>query len=241
MGKAVFLSPCHSLPCLHLGVVAQLYQFLPSGNATGAQEFPRIGKATIEQLGLLLKHRYRDNEIDDGFPSNGTSMKFRLDNRISTILLGLLLVAIAIASFGAIASPAWANDYNKEFLIGVDFSGKELTDSSFTKANLRSSNLSHTNLRGVSFFGANLESVDLEGADLRNATLDTARLTKANLKNAVLEGAFAFNTKFEGAIIDGADFTDVLLRQDVQKQLCKVASGTNPTTGRETRETLFCP
>ncbi|MBD1906397.1 pentapeptide repeat-containing protein [Funiculus sociatus GB2-A5] len=169
-------------------------------------------------------------------------MNFRLNNRISTILLGLLLVAIAsLTAFGAIATPALAEDYNKEFLIGADFSGKVLTDSSFTKANLRSSNLSHTDLRGVSFFGANLESANLEGADLRNATLDTARFTNANLTNAILEGAFAFNSKFEGAIIDGADFTDVLFRQDVQKQLCKTAKGTNPTTGRETRATLFCP
>jgi uncharacterized protein YjbI with pentapeptide repeats len=60
------------------------------------------------------------------------------------------------------------------------------------------------------------------------------------LTNANLEGAFASNAKFEGAIIDGADFTDVLVRPDVQKMLCKVAKGTNPVTGRETRETLYC-
>ncbi|MFN6098598.1 MAG: pentapeptide repeat-containing protein, partial [Dolichospermum sp.] len=42
------------------------------------------------------------------------------------------------------------------------------------------------------------------------------------------------------AIIDGADFTDVLLRRDEQNKLCKVAKGTNPTTGRQTRDTLYC-
>jgi uncharacterized protein YjbI with pentapeptide repeats len=146
----------------------------------------------------------------------------------------------AIAILGLLPASALAYDYNKESLIGHNFSGQELTDSSFTKANLRSSDFSHSNLRGVSFFGANLESVNLEGADLSSATLDSARLVEANLTNAVLEGAFAFNAQFEGATIDGADFTDVLLRQDVQKQLCKIAKGTNPITGRDTRETLEC-
>jgi uncharacterized protein YjbI with pentapeptide repeats len=168
-------------------------------------------------------------------------MNCRQPLRIPAILFSLVLFLVAATwIFGAIATPVLALDYNRESLVGADFSGRDLTDASFTKANLRSSNLSYTDLHGVSFFSANLESANLEGANLRNATLDTARLTRANLKNAILEGAFAFNSKFDGAIIEGADFTDVLFRQDVQKQLCNVASGTNPTTGRDTRETLFC-
>lgn len=176
-------------------------------------------------------------------------MNFRLDNRILKSILSLLLPAVVcVIAIGAItalscvnAPPALALDYNKEILVNTDFSGRDLTDSSFTKANLRNSNLSRTNLRGVSFFGANLESANFEEANLTNATLDTARFSRANLTNAVLEGAFASNTKFDGAIIDGADFTDVLMRQDQQNKLCQVAKGTNPTTGRKTRETLLCP
>lgn len=136
--------------------------------------------------------------------------------------------------------PVFADDYNRDFLVAADFSGKDLTDSSFTKANLRGSNFSHSDLHGVSFFGANLEGANFEGADLRNATLDAARFTEANLTNANLEGAFAFNAKFGGAIVDGADFTDVDVRQDVQTLLCKLAKGKNPVTGRETRQTLNC-
>jgi uncharacterized protein YjbI with pentapeptide repeats len=142
--------------------------------------------------------------------------------------------------WGLWACPAIAVDYDKEILIGSDFSGQALTDASFTKANLRDSNFSGADLKGVSFFSANLESANLANADLRSAILDTARLTNADLTNALLEGAFAFNARFNGATITGADFTDVDLRTDMQKILCASAAGTNSVTGRDTRETLGC-
>lgn len=186
--------------------------------------------------------------MQNGLPLAQKIMTSRLNNSILRSILSLVVWGVIwVTTVGVIAAlicvntpPAFALDYNKESLVNSDFSGRDLTDSSFTKANLRNSNLSHTNLQRVSFFAANLDSANLEGADLTNATLDAARFIHTNLTNAVLEGAFAANAKFDGAIIDGADFTDVLLRQDEQDKLCKVAKGTNPTTGRETRKTLLC-
>jgi uncharacterized protein YjbI with pentapeptide repeats len=154
-------------------------------------------------------------------------------------LLSGLLVWVGILG-GGVFNPAWANDYTKEILLNADFSGQDLTDSSFTKANLKNSNFSGSDLRGVSFFGANLEDTNLEGANLSNATLDSARLVQANLTNAILVGAFTASTQFQEANITGADFTDVDLRGTVQAALCEVAQGTNPVTGRKTRETLNC-
>lgn len=153
------------------------------------------------------------------------------------LCLGLLL---SIGGLCLLPLPAIAYDYNKVNLVGQDFSGQDLRDSSFNQANLTHSNLSHADLRGVSMFGAKLEEANLAAADLRFATLDRAGFLHANLTHALLEGAFAFNADFRKAIIDGADFTDVELREDAQKLLCQVAQGTNPVTGRKTRDTLNC-
>jgi len=167
-----------------------------------------------------------------------TSLLYVFRTAVLAVVLGLCL-------WGAIAlgtpAPAEAVEFNQEILVNSDFSGQVLTDASFTKANLRNANLSNTDLQGVSFFGANLESANLENANLINSTLDSARLVRANLTNAVLAGAFAFNAKFDGATITGADFTDVMVRDDVQKKLCAVAEGTNSVTGRKTYDTLDCP
>jgi uncharacterized protein YjbI with pentapeptide repeats len=182
--------------------------------------------------------------VEDGLPLAKSTMS-QLNNRIWVNILSLLLwIVICITTsvgFASFAPEALALDYNKETLTEADFSGRDLTDSSFNQTNLRSSNFSHANLRGVSLFSAHLESANLEGADLTNAILDSTYFIRANLTNAVLEGASAVNARFAGAIIDGADFTDVLLRKNDQDKLCKVAQGTNPTTGRDTRDTLFCP
>jgi uncharacterized protein YjbI with pentapeptide repeats len=161
----------------------------------------------------------------------------RLAKLIGVAFLGLILF---LGWATILPVPAQADNYAKEILVGSDFSQRDLKDSNFTKANLLRSDLSRSDLRGVSFFAANLESANLESADLRFATLDSARLNDANLTNANLEGAFAFNAQFRGATITGADFTDVDVRDDVHDQLCQAAAGTNPTTGRNTLDTLNC-
>jgi hypothetical protein len=56
-----------------------------------------------------------------------------------------------------------------------------------------------------------------------------------------LEGSFGTNTKFGEVDIEGADLTDIILRPDVEDYLCERAKGTNPETGRQTKDTLFCP
>jgi uncharacterized protein YjbI with pentapeptide repeats len=152
------------------------------------------------------------------------------------------ILVLALSCYWGFVPPAQAAvSYEKASLVKSDFSGQDLHGISFDHSNMRFSTFKGANLSNGSFFATNLTAADLSDTDMTRATLDTARLSRANLTNAVLVGAFATNTKFDGAIVDGADFTDVLLRRDIQVLLCKTAQGTNPKTGRETRVTLDCP
>ncbi|MBP5782342.1 MAG: pentapeptide repeat-containing protein [Bacteroidales bacterium] len=49
-------------------------------------------------------------------------------------------------------------------VVGIDFSGKKLTDSRFVNATVRDCNYAGCDLQGVNFFGAVLDNCDFTGA-----------------------------------------------------------------------------
>jgi uncharacterized protein YjbI with pentapeptide repeats len=153
-------------------------------------------------------------------------------------LLSLLVFVLVFA--GAVPT-AKADSYDRQNLRMADLSNRDFRGDDFTRADLANADLHNCDFRGARLFDTTLSQANLENANLTGATLDGARFIRSNLTNAILEGSYAFDTDFRGAIIDGADFTDVSLDPKVNNYLCEIAQGTNPVTGRATRDTLYCP
>jgi len=175
--------------------------------------------------------------------SDASDRRLIVRRTIAPWLGWLLILPISLLTLTTTlpASPALAAmDYAKQVLIGADFHGADLRGVTFNLTNLREASFAGADLRNASLFGAKLQDADFTGADLREATLDSAVFEGTDLRNARLDDAFAFNTRFLNVRIDGADFTNVPLRGDALKRLCAVASGTNPSSGRATRDTLGC-
>ncbi|XP_062189978.1 thylakoid lumenal 15 kDa protein 1, chloroplastic isoform X2 [Phragmites australis] len=170
-----------------------------------------------------------------------SSLHFHLANAGAAALVAAsLLVADPAPAFIG-GGPYGKQVTRGQDLTGKDFSGQTLIKQDFKTSILRQVNFKGANLLGASFFDADLTSADLSDADLRAADFSLANLSKANLTNANLEGALVTgNTSFKGTNINGADFTDVPLRDDQREYLCKIADGVNSTTGNPTKETLLC-
>lgn len=104
-----------------------------------------------------------------------------------------------------------------------------------------------------------MNQVNLELANLKDAVLTNAVVTEAYISGATrcalarplgqslnllgaesLRACHRLCVRLTNIKIDGADFSGTLLRGDQKKALCAKATGTNPTTGVATADSLLC-
>lgn len=151
-------------------------------------------------------------------------------------------VEIGMANSVAIAASSSSIKRQDELdLSDKDFSGQSLIQKELTSLDLAGANFSDSDLRGAVFNGVNLHDSNLRRADLSDAMLYVTDLTDADLTEANLNSTMLLKTRLDGATIEGADFTYATIDRDQLFKLCKYASGTNPVTGVDTRESLECP
>ncbi|MGB3518404.1 MAG: pentapeptide repeat-containing protein [Elainellaceae cyanobacterium] len=160
---------------------------------------------------------------------------------VTTKLLALLA---AIAIWGVIL-PAWADwstplSFSNADLTQQDFSGQSLQAAELSNANLELTDFSNADLRGAVLSASVLTKTNLHGADLTNAMADQSKFFDTDLSDAVLVESILLGSTFEQVDITGADFSDAILDRLQVKDFCAYASGTNPTTGIKTRDSLGC-
>ena len=157
-----------------------------------------------------------------------------------SFLLGLLVLFLTLS--GSTAALAQDNrvDYTLTNQAGEDFSGKNLSGTSFAAADVRDANFEGADMSGTILTKATFIRTNLKGTDFTKTFADRVFFDNADMTDAIFVEAIATSSSFKDAIITGADFSDSILDRIQIKNMCKRADGVNSKTGIATRDSLGC-
>lgn len=168
-----------------------------------------------------------------------------LARAVKAVSKGLLLLGVSFVFAVGLALPAIAQDNAVDYTLtnqaGADFSGKDLSGTSFAAADVRDANFAGADMSGTILTKATFLRTNLADADFSKTFADRVAFDGSDMTNVVFVEAIATSSSFGNTIITGADFSDSIIDRFQVNQMCDRAAGTNPVTGVDTRDSLGCP